>query len=481
MFGDVVLIIKKLNESFSFINKLSEEEIQKLIIRKQNYQYNYMAQMNSYYSFERFFKKIENGYIVPNGILEYLGYYKKPEIPSEYRNKLEDIVKSKCKLEARDYQLNAIIDALVYKKLFIRAATGAGKSLIIGLIIKLLIDKGLKGILVVPNVSLTNQFKSDLESYELDIDFNVIGGTNSAKDLTKPLTITTWQSLKNVQNLNEILKNIGFIIVDEAHGAKADVIFNIVNKCINTEYKIGLTGTIPEGEVNVMRLQSVFGNLMNYITPRGLIERGLATEAKVKMIYLMNEKIQGDYPSQLKVIKESYKRTRLISSITDTISEKGNTLVLFQHTKHGLDLFYEILKIRNVEYNDKTYKDLVQQKINNIFFINGLIDGEQREIVRNILEKAENAILVANYATLSTGVNIKKLNNLILASPLKSYVTITQSLGRLLRTHESKSIVNIFDIVDNSTIFRRQAKERIEKSYEPEGYEIEKINYVFEL
>lgn len=472
------MIIKKLNETFSFISELTREQIQALTVRKENIQYNYLAQMNNYYAYEYFYKKIDSGFIVPNGVLELLGLIQKPEITQSERDALTNEILEISSIKPRDYQLNAIIDAIFYKRLFIRAATGAGKSLIIGLIAKLLIKRELKGILVVPNVSLTNQFKSDLDSYNLNIEFNVIGGNNKIKDLSKPLTISTWQSLKNVSNLNEVLKNIGFIIVDEAHGAKADVIFNIVNKCINTEYKIGLTGTIPEGAVNVMRLQSVFGNLQNYITPRGLIERGLATEAKVKMVYLdYGTRINGDYSSQLKFIKEYEPRNTLIAKIADSVSVKGNTLVLFQHTLHGLDLFYKILVQRNLQFDDKTYKNLLFQYDSKIFFINGSIEGSQREAIRKLLEETDNAILVANYATTSTGVNIKKLNNLILASPLKSYVTITQSLGRLLRTHESKDIVNIFDIVDGTTIFKKQAAERIRKSYEPECYEIEKIIY----
>lgn len=87
----------------------------------------------------------------------------------------------------------------------------------------------------------------------------------------------------------------------------------------------------------------------------------------------------------------------------------------------------------------------------------------------------DNNILVANYAILSTGVNIKNLHNLVLASPLKSYTTISQSIGRLVRLHESKNEANIYDIVDDLGVrkpsgpFWKQYQERLTKSYNPEG------------
>ena len=68
----------------------------------------------------------------------------------------------------------------------------------------------------------------------------------------------------------------------------------------------------------------------------------------------------------------------------------------------------------------------------------------------------ENQILVSNYSVMSTGINIKRLNNLIFASPLKSYTTITQGIGRGLRLHPDKKLFRVFDIVDD---FEREYRE----------------------
>ena len=64
-------------------------------------------------------------------------------------------------------------------------------------------------------------------------------------------------------------------------------------------------------------------------------------------------------------------------------------------------------------------------------------------------EKSDNTIIIASYGTFSTGINIKKLNNIVFASPSKSRIRILQSLGRGLRKSELKTKCNLFDIGDD--------------------------------
>ena len=89
-----------------------------------------------------------------------------------------------------------------------------------------------------------------------------------------------------------------------------------------------------------------------------------------------------------------------------------------------------------------------------------------------------NQILVSNYQILSTGVNIKKLHNMVLSSPLKSYTTVTQSIGRGMRLHETKEVFTVFDLVDDfgfrtpSGIFYKQYEHRKKSSYNVEEFPV---------
>jgi superfamily II DNA or RNA helicase len=81
----------------------------------------------------------------------------------------------------------------------------------------------------------------------------------------------------------------------------------------------------------------------------------------------------------------------------------------------------------------------------------GGTDTEQREDIRRITELESDAIIVASYGTFSTGINIKNLHNIIFASPSKSRIRNLQSIGRGLRTSETKTSCNLYDIADDLT------------------------------
>jgi superfamily II DNA or RNA helicase len=79
------------------------------------------------------------------------------------------------------------------------------------------------------------------------------------------------------------------------------------------------------------------------------------------------------------------------------------------------------------------------------------VDAEEREKVREITEKENDAIIVASYGTFSTGINIKNLHNIVFASPSKSRVRNLQSIGRILRKGENKNKAILYDIADDIT------------------------------
>lgn len=67
-------------------------------------------------------------------------------------------------------------------------------------------------------------------------------------------------------------------------------------------------------------------------------------------------------------------------------------------------------------------------------------------------ETIKNAILVASYGTFSTGINVRRLHHIVLASPTKSRYRVLQSIGRGLRLHPSKRIIYVHDIVDDARV-----------------------------
>jgi len=111
-----------------------------------------------------------------------------------------------------------------------------------------------------------------------------------------------------------------------------------------------------------------------------------------------------------------------------------------------------LLLFQYVEKHGKILFEMLKQKADQgrkIFFVHGGIEAEDRENIRAITEKQNDAIIVASYGTFSTGINIRNLHNVVFASPTKSRIRNLQSIGRGLRLGEQKTSCKLYDIGDN--------------------------------
>ena len=130
------------------------------------------------------------------------------------------------------------------------------------------------------------------------------------------------------------------------------------------------------------------------------------------------------YHDEMEYLVNHKGRNNLIKNLVKDLD--GNTLVLFNYVeKHG-DPLYELINT-NIDPERK------------IFFVHGGTDVQDREEVRQITELENNAVIIASYGTFSTGINIKRLHNIIFASPSKSRIRNLQSIGRVLRRGEGKT------------------------------------------
>ena len=62
---------------------------------------------------------------------------------------------------------------------------------------------------------------------------------------------------------------------------------------------------------------------------------------------------------------------------------------------------------------------------------------------------------------MSTGVNIKRLNNLVFLTSSKSFSRVIQSIGRTLRLHESKTTAHLIDVSFNFKYSQRHLGDRL--------------------
>ena len=147
------------------------------------------------------------------------------------------------------------------------------------------------------------------------------------------------------------------------------------------------------------------------------------------------------YHEEIDFIIADDKRNRLIENLA--LDQKKNTLILYNRVeKHGEPLF------RSIQAKADPKRK--------IFFVSGSVGADERESIREITEKEDNAIIVASLGTFSVGINIKRLSCLIFAAPTKSQVRTLQSIGRGLRKTADNETTVVYDISDNLSWGKRQ-------------------------
>ena len=343
---------------------------------------------------------------------------------------------------ARDYQIEAVNYALTANRCVLLSPTASGKSFIIYCLIRWHLESGRKCIIVVPTTSLVEQMYSDFEDYSSHNGFSVPENCQKlysgfTRDFTKNVLITTWQSIYTQPK--QWFEQFDVIIGDEAHQFKATSLVTIMERMQHVKYRIGTTGTIDNKKLNQLTLEGLFGTLHRVITTKELMDSGRVVPIDINCLLLKYKDEERkavkehNYQEEMDWLVSHEARNKFIRNLA--ISCKGNTLVLFQFVeKHGIPL-YEAIKTKAVDKE--------------VFVVHGGVETLDRESIRKSAETNNNTIIVASYATFSTGINIPSIENIIFASPTKSKIRNLQSIGRGLRLKDGKTHLKLYDIADD--------------------------------
>ena len=354
---------------------------------------------------------------------------------------VKDYMHSITDLKPRDYQIEAVYDALRYNRKLLISPTASGKSLMIYSITRYFVSKGKKILLVVPTTSLVEQMFKDFQDYGWDAEnhcHRIYAGRERIN--TNEVTITTWQSVYKLDR--NFFEEYDVVIGDEAHLFKSKSLIGIMDKLDHAKYRYGFTGTLDGTQTHKWVLEGLFGPSYKVTQTKKLIDEGHLATLDIQCLILKHKPQKFEtYEDEIKYLIGHENRNKFISNLS--VDLKGNTLVLYTRVEtHGAILY-----------------EMINKKVSNkrkVFFIHGGVDAEDRELVRKITENEKDAIIVASFGTFSTGINIKNLHNVIFASPSKSRVRNLQSIGRVLRKGKDKVKAKLYDIADDITIGSRK-------------------------
>lgn len=366
-------------------------------------------------------------------------------------------------IRLRDDQVDVINKFLKNPQSMQEVATGAGKTIITATLSKVCEKYG-RTITIVPNKSLVEQTEEDFINCKLDV--GVYYGDR--KELGKTHTICTWQSLnildkkskddESLLSLAEFLENVQTVIVDECHLVKAEVLKKLLtHNLANAAIRWGLTGTVPKLELEYQSLRCSIGDVINHVSAKELQEKGILSQCHVNIVQTAEYREFNSYKEELKFLVTDSNRLSWICKLIETISEKGNTLILVDRIETG---------------------KFITDKIPDSVFISGSVKTKDRKEEYKEVATSNDKIIVATYGVAAVGINIPRIFNLILLEPGKSFVRVIQSIGRGIRKAEDKDHVEIYDVTASTKYAKRHLTER-KKYYKSAQYPftIDKVTY----
>lgn len=278
----------------------------------------------------------------------------------------------------------------------------------------------------------------------------------------------------------DLLNNTRAVVCDEAHRAGAESYWKVFHYLNNARVKVGLTGTLDRTKkISMAHIRGLFGKDLVKVTNKQMIERGVSARPHIRLVPIdkptdLEPRIQATMMAKgysqlptadlmsyqiaydLGVVHNEY-RNRVVAELAYKASsklDKQAVLIMVTSIEHG-ELIGEQLDKLGAEYQ----------------FLQGKDDSATREKAIDDIVSGKLKIVIAT-KIFEAGIDIPNLKVLILCDALKSYISVIQKIGRVLRVMPDKRDVFIFDIVDRTqNLLFKHAQDRV-RYYKDEGFEV---------
>ena len=295
---------------------------------------------------------------------------------------------------------------------YVKLATGSGKTIIFVSLVEKLLETypNFRCVFIVPKNVLIQQTVDKFK------DQSIIGIYNAElkqKNLDKPITIASIQSLINAKNLPEI----NLLVFDECHRAKRQhFLLYRRYKMIRPQMKLlGLTATDYDIKKDIWQKKIVDIGLKE-LTNKGFLVPIVAKDGKGK-IDLDGVKIsKGDYV--IRDLEDRFTDEKIDEQIKDMFSKtesRNKVLILATSIDHC---------------------ERIKDKIENCFIVHSKMKMDDRNI--NIEEFKSKGKYLASVLAISEGFDYPEADCLVMMRPTRSATLYEQAVGRIARIHDSK-------------------------------------------
>ena len=299
----------------------------------------------------------------------------------------------------------------------------------------------LKTLVIVHKTFLLNQWKERAEEFT-NAKVGIIQ-QNKVDIEGKQIVIGMLQSIAKDKYDQDIFRNFGLVIFDEAHHAPSKY-FSQALPIISCKKTLGLSATPKRSDKLEKILYWYFGPIMYKLDN--------VTNDKV-LVNIYHYKLDHEKFREYKLRTGDINRAKTINKLTtigrrnkfiiniikDIIEPKRKLIVLSDRVEH-----LKLLKERLDKYNTEDFT------ITTSFYIGGMKMDKLK-----ISEEAQ--VIFATYSMAAEALDIPELNTLFMVTPRRE---IEQAVGRILRKIDPLTRPIIYDFIDMMPAFINQGRHR---------------------
>jgi superfamily II DNA or RNA helicase len=340
----------------------------------------------------------------------------------------------------------------------LEAATGFGKTAVGASFIS---SRRVNTLIIVHRKQLMNQWKEQLSTF-LDIKPEAIGFIGGGKKTHQGIIdIAMIQSLQK-ENMLKSLPKYGQIIVDECHHFSAFTFENILKK-FDSSYVYGLTAT-PKRRDGLEKIMSMQLGPIRYKVKA----KDMAKIRPFKHILIPRyTDFKGDETEKSSITHKLYNQL---------INDKTRNTMIFNDVLKELDLGAAPIIITERTEHVELLANRFEGFTKNLFVLTGkLTDGEKEKRLKELSELSDDSerLVIATGKYIGEGFDHPRLDTLFLTFPISWRGTLKQYVGRLHRLHEKKTLVKVYDYLDNQEPSLEKMYYNRLKGYKALGYVVQ--------
>ena len=334
----------------------------------------------------------------------------------------------------------------------LQAPCGSGKTRCGLALIK---EYGKRALWLTHTAELLHQSKSAAEEF---YDKDLLGTITAGKvNIGKGITFATVQTMCKL-DLSQYKHYWDVIIVDECHRCvstpTAVTMFGKVLNSLSARHKIGLTATVHRADGLIEATFALIGDIIYTVPDSDIADR-------VVKVGILPIATGIGYSRECLNTDGTINHARLINYITN--HPERNQLILKEIIKNkGKSCIILSDRLEQLEHLINSLPSDMREEA--VMIHGGMVTKQAKvERVQGIedMRTGKKKYLFATYPLCKEGLDIPRLERLFMASPVKDFTVVTQSIGRIARTFLGKSDPVCYDFIDPMMHTEKMYKHRL--------------------